>query len=78
MTHKGKREISAVSGRVGKDVSLPRARPNPPFPFKALFTMRDGKLPLHSHISSFFTRRVYKAGRITLALALARGLPYLP
>ena len=33
VTHKGKREISAVSGRVGKDVSLPRARPNPPFPF---------------------------------------------
>ena len=33
VTHKGKREISAVSGRVGKDVSLLRARPNPPFPF---------------------------------------------
>ena len=33
VTHKGKREISAVSGRVGKDVSLPRARPNSPFPF---------------------------------------------
>ena len=31
--HTGKREISAVSGRVGKDVSLPRTRPNHPFPF---------------------------------------------
>ena len=44
-------------------------------------------LPFHSHISSFFIWRVYKAGRVTLALGLpylsarvtlARGLPYLP
>ena len=33
VTHTGKRAISAVSGRAGKEVSLPRARPNPPFPF---------------------------------------------
>ena len=48
------------------------------FVLKGLFTRREGTprarvalargLPLHSHISSFFTRRVYKAGRVTLAL----------
>ena len=48
------------------------------FVLKALFTRREGNpcarvalargLPQHSHISSFFTRRVYKAGRVTLAL----------
>ena len=45
---------------------------------KALFTRREGypgarvtlarELPLHSHISSLFTGRVYKAGMVTLAL----------
>ena len=45
---------------------------------KALFTSRQGNpsarvtlargLPWHSHISSYFRRRVYKAARVTLAL----------
>ena len=45
---------------------------------KDLFTRMEGNpgarvtlaggLPWHSHISSFFTRRVYKAGRVTLVL----------
>ena len=45
---------------------------------KDLFTRTEGNpgarvtlargLPWHSHIYSFFTRRVYKVGRVTLAL----------
>ena len=38
-------------------------------------------LPQHEGYPStlfFFTRRVCKAGRVTLRQGLARGLPYLP
>ena len=62
----------------------PSRAPKSPFPLLrpclqgGRVSCPNKRVTLALHISSFFTRRVYKAGRVTLGLAVARGLTYLP